>query len=269
MPPPRFSSFSQYAKSNRAFPHTHTHACFCSACFPVYAVCVFSLFFSLFSLFFLFHWTNPFKQKKTVLSYICFRWVRTLHLAGWAANQKQMQRALQVSPASFIFFRPTSLHFSRCCRCLCFALPSTRPTSITKVERTFHAATRSHPSADFAGLWYFSLPRGGASQRNRRMQRLPAARSTDERVVKATQTARRRGAVFRVPSRSPPEGSGTGLSFWPALSRNCEGASARISKIVCRCTSLETGRLGIVSEELRDGSGMQRHRDAAATVAAV
>ena len=176
-----------------------------------------------------------------------------------------------MSPASFIFFRPTSLHFSRCCRCLCFALPSTRPTSITKVERTFHAATRSHPSADFAGLWYFSLPRGGASQRNRRLQRLPAARSTDERVAKATQTARRRGAVFRVPSRSPPSPrrQRNRFQFLASIEPQLRGASAGTSEIVRRCTSLETGRLGIVSEELRDGSGMQRHRDAALMVAAV
>ena len=82
----------------------------------------------------------------------------------------------------------------------------------------------------------------------------------------STSAGRSFSGPFSIPPRKAAEQDSV---FWPALSRNCEGASAGISEIVCRCTSLEIGRLGIVSEELRDGSGMQRHRDAAATVAAV
>ena len=143
---------------------------------------------------------------------------------------KELCKCRQSPP---FFFRPTSLHFKPLLQVPLFLLT---PASVTRVERSFHAATRSHQCRFCWPLAFQPSPRGGggASQRNRRLQRLPAARSTDERVAKATQTARRRGAVFRVPSRSPPilpEGSGTDFSFWQALSRNCEGQAQEQAKL--------------------------------------
>ena len=180
---------------------------------------------------------------------------------------KELCKCRQSPP---FFFRPTSLHFKPLLQVPLFLLT---PASVTRVERSFHAATRSHQCRFCWPLAFQPSPRGGggASQRNRRLQRLPAARSTDERVAKATQTARRRGAVFRVPSRSPPSPrrQRNRFQFLASIEPQLRGASAGTSEIVRRCTSLETGRLGIVSEELRDGSSMQRHRDAALMVAAV
>ena len=84
---------------------------------------------------------------------------------------KELCKCRQSPP---FFFRPTSLHFKPLLQVPLFLLT---PASVTRVERSFHAATRSHQCRFCWPLAFQPSPRGGGGCISKKQTAAEVARS--------------------------------------------------------------------------------------------